>query len=57
MPLAPLPDQVLQIVNSRTAIFTKKGAKYDTTARALSGRHAEFLQGVRGPCEARNNER
>src|SRR5262245_30078323 len=31
--LAAGPDHIVQIVNSRLAIFTKKGSKYDTTGR------------------------
>jgi len=55
--LAVGPDHVLQIVNSRTAIFTKKGAKYDTTGRVLYGPvdTRNFFKGFGGPCEARNN--
>src|SRR4051812_36254368 len=29
------PDHIVQVVNSRMAIFTKKGSKYDTTGRVL----------------------
>ena len=55
--LAVGPDHVLQIVNSRTAIFTKKGAKYDITGRVLYGPvdTRNFFKGFGGPCEARNN--
>src|SRR5207248_5533950 len=35
--LAVGPDHVVQLVNTRMAVFTKKGAKYDTTGRALYG--------------------
>ena len=35
--LAVGPDHIVQIVNSKMAVFTKKGAKYDTTGRALYG--------------------
>src|SRR5215469_6301246 len=31
------PDEVVQIVNSRMAIFSKKGAKYSETGKALFG--------------------
>jgi hypothetical protein len=35
--LAVGPDHIVQTVNSRMAIFTKKGAKFDTTGRVLYG--------------------
>jgi len=35
--LAVGPDHIMQSVNSRMAIFTKKGAKFDTTGRVLYG--------------------
>jgi hypothetical protein len=55
--LAVGPDHVVQIVNSRTAIFTKKGARYDTTGRVLYGpvETRNVFKGFGGPCEARNN--
>ena len=55
--LAVGPDHIMQIVNSRTAIFTKKGAKYDTTGRVLYGPvdTRNVFKGFGGPCEARNN--
>src|SRR5438093_9007102 len=31
------PDHIVQIVNSRTAIFTKKGKRFDVTGRVLYG--------------------
>ncbi|HEX7938342.1 MAG TPA: hypothetical protein VF483_05070 [Gemmatimonadaceae bacterium] len=51
------PDHIVQIVNSRTAIFTKKGRKYDTTGKVLYGPvpTSNFFRGFGGPCEARNN--
>ncbi|RPJ69809.1 MAG: hypothetical protein EHM24_17470 [Acidobacteria bacterium] len=55
--LAVGPDHVFQIVNSRMAIFTKKGLKYETTGRVLYGAvptHTVF-KGFGGTCEARNN--
>lgn len=55
--LAVGPDHVFQIVNSRYAIFTKKGARFDTTGQVLVGStptNAVFL-GLGGPCEARTN--
>ncbi|MBM4193998.1 MAG: hypothetical protein FJ202_06405 [Gemmatimonadetes bacterium] len=55
--LAVGPDHIFQIVNTRYAIFTKKGARYDTTGRVLVGSAPTnaFFQGVGGQCEARNN--
>ena len=35
--LAVGPDHIVQIVNSKMAVFTKKGAKFDVTGRALYG--------------------
>ena len=35
--LAVGPDHIMQTVNSRMAIFTKKGAKFDTTGSVLYG--------------------
>ncbi len=35
--LAVGPDHIVQIVNSRMAIFTKKGAKFDITGKVLYG--------------------
>jgi hypothetical protein len=35
--LAVGPDHVVQIVNTRMAIFTKKGAKFDVTGKVLYG--------------------
>jgi hypothetical protein len=33
--LAVGQDDIVQIVNSRMAVYTKKGKKYDTTGKAL----------------------
>lgn len=54
--LAVGPDHVFQVVNSRYAIFTKKGARFDTTGKVLGSAptNAIFL-GLGGPCEARTN--
>src|SRR5262249_5735111 len=51
------PDHIVQIVNTRTAIFTKKGRKFDTTGKVLYGPVPtnNFFRGFGGPCEARNN--
>ncbi len=50
-------DHIVQVVNSRTAIFTKKGAQFDTTGRVLYGpvETRNVFKGFGGPCEARNN--
>ncbi|HEX8944629.1 MAG TPA: hypothetical protein VF785_15935 [Gemmatimonadaceae bacterium] len=50
-------DQIVQIVNSRMAIFTKKGNRYDTTGRALYGpvETRNVFKGFGGPCDQRNN--
>jgi hypothetical protein len=51
------PNHVVQIVNSRFAVFTKKGKRFDTTGRALYGPVPTnaFFAGLGGPCDARNN--
>ena len=55
--LAVGPDHVVQTVNSRMAIFTKKGKRFDTTGRALYGpvETNNVFKGFGGPCETRNN--
>ena len=55
--LAVGPDHVVQIVNTRMAIFTKKGRQYDTTGRVLYGpvETRNVFKGFGGGCEARNN--
>ena len=55
--LAVGPNHIVQIVNSRMAVFTKKGAKYDTTGRVLYGSVStnNVFRGFTGTCEARNN--
>jgi hypothetical protein len=35
--LAVGPDHIVQLVNSKMAVFTKKGKKYDTTGKVLYG--------------------
>jgi hypothetical protein len=35
--LAVGPNHIVQIVNTQTAIFTKKGGKFETTGRVLYG--------------------
>ncbi|HUR21478.1 MAG TPA: hypothetical protein VMZ90_11755 [Vicinamibacterales bacterium] len=51
------PNHIVQTVNSKFAIFTKKGAKFDTTGRALYGavNTNTLFAGFGGTCEARNN--
>jgi len=55
--LAAGPDHIVQIVNSRMAVFTKKGAKYETTGKVLYGavNTNTLFKGFGGPCEAMNN--
>jgi hypothetical protein len=50
-------DHIMQTVNSRLAIFTKKGALFDTTGRVLYGSVPTntVFRGFGGPCELRNN--
>ena len=51
------PDHIVQIVNTRMAIFTKKGKQFDTTGRVLygPGETRNVFKGFGGGCEARNN--
>jgi hypothetical protein len=55
--LAVGPNHIVQIVNSRMAIFTKKGAMFDTTGKVLYGSVStnNVFRGFTGTCEARNN--
>jgi hypothetical protein len=55
--LAVGPDHIVQIVNSRMAIFSKKGARYDSTGRVLygPGETRNVFRGFGGPCEKLNN--
>ncbi len=55
--LAVGPDHVVQIVNTRMAIFTKKGKRFDTTGRVLWGAAPTNLlfKGFGGMCETTNN--
>jgi len=51
------PDHVFQIVNTRVAIYTKKGKRFNTTGKILYGpvvTNAVFA-GFGGQCESRNN--
>jgi len=55
--LAVGPDHVVQIVNTRMAVFSKKGKRFDITGKILLGpvvTRAVF-SGFGGQCEARNN--
>ena len=55
--LAVGPNHIVQVVNTRLAVFTKRGARHDTTGRVLLGpvpTHVLF-RGFGGPCELRNN--
>jgi hypothetical protein len=51
------PDHVVQTVNSRMAIFTKKGRRFTETGRVLYGpvNTNNVFRGFGGTCEARNN--
>jgi hypothetical protein len=55
--LAVGPDHIVQIVNTRMAIFTKKGKQYDSTGLVLYGpaETRTVFKGFGGACEARNN--
>ena len=55
--LAVGPDHIVQIVNTRMAIFTKKGKKFDTTGKVLYGSTPtnNVFKGFGGTCEQRNN--
>jgi hypothetical protein len=55
--LAVGPDHIVATVNSRLAVFTKKGKKFDTTGRVLYGAVPTntVFAGLGGPCQARNN--
>ena len=55
--LAVGPDHIVQTVNSRLVIFTKKGKKFAETGKPIYGAvptHTVFA-GLGGPCAARNN--
>ena len=51
------PDHIMQTVNTRMAIFTKKGKEFDTTGKILYGAvpNNTVFKGFGGNCEARNN--
>ncbi len=50
-------DQIIQTVNSRLAIFTRRGAKYDSTGVVLLGPVPtnQLFRGFGGACETHNN--
>jgi hypothetical protein len=55
--LAVGPDHVFQIVNTRVAIYTKKGKRFNTTGKILYGPvvTSAVFAGFGGQCETRNN--
>jgi len=55
--LAVGPDHIMQTVNSRLVVFTKKGKRFDTTGKVLYGPIATntAFAGFGGVCEARPN--
>jgi hypothetical protein len=55
--LAVGPDHIVLTVNSRLAVLTKKGKRFDTTGRVLYGAVPTntIFAGLGGPCAARNN--
>lgn len=55
--LAAGPDDIVQIVNSRLAVLTKKGARYDKSGTVLYGPVPTniIFSGFGGVCEARDN--
>src|SRR5580693_5465290 len=55
--LAVGPDHIVQIVNTRIAVYSKKGAHYDKTGTVIYGPAATnaIFTGFGGACEARDN--
>ncbi len=55
--LAVGPDHIIQTVNSRMAIFSKKGSVYDSSGKVLYGpvETRNVFRGFGGPCEKINN--
>lgn len=55
--LAVGPNHIVQIVNTRIAVYTKKGARYEKSGKVLYGPVAtnNLWTGFGGVCEARNN--
>ena len=55
--LAVGPDHIVQTVNSRMAVFTKTGRRFEVTGRVLSGpaNTNAIFKGFGGSCEMYNN--
>lgn len=55
--LAVGPNQIVQIVNSRFAVYTKKGSRFDNTGTVLYGPVPtnEIFAGFGGVCQERDN--
>ena len=55
--LAVGPNHIIQTVNSRMAIFSKKGSDYDSSGKVLYGpvETRNVFRGFGGPCEKINN--
>ncbi len=55
--LAVGPDHIVQIVNSRFAVYTKKGARYSSTGTVLYGPVPtnQIFAGFGGVCQERDN--
>ena len=55
--LAVGPDHIMQTVNTRLAVFTKKGKKYDATGKVLLGAvpNSTVFAGFTGACDRTNN--
>src|SRR5213075_3298198 len=55
--LAVGPDHIFQIVNTRVAIFSKKGKQFPRTGEVLYGpvRTNTVFKGFAGACESINN--
>ncbi|HVB56986.1 MAG TPA: hypothetical protein VNE63_11215 [Candidatus Acidoferrales bacterium] len=55
--LAVGPDDVVQIVNARLAVYTKKGARFNNTGTVLYGPVPTntIFAGFGGPCDERDN--
>lgn len=55
--LAVGPDHIVQIVNARMAIFTKRGKRFNMTGEVLRGAEPTntIFAGFSGLCEERNN--
>src|SRR5579871_6487578 len=51
------PNHIVEIVNSRLAVYSKKGAMFDTTGKVLYGAVPTntIFKGFGGRCESQNN--